>query len=281
MYEAGDALKGRVILITGAAGSLGTVAAMACAAQGAQTILLDKAVKGLERLYDEIVASGYPRPALYPLDLAGATESDYQELAQTLESEFGALHGLLHSAADLGVLGPLADVDGASLERALRINVTAPHLLTRALLPLLATTGDASVVFTSDASATHRQAYWGAYGIAKTALEGLALVLAQELAAAGRIRVNILEPGPVNSALRMKSHPGEHAGQCTVVKALPCNETSMPSRFPTVHRSPCRKAISSPSSNPSAETSPSPRIAAIWCASPATMPMRWVRSPPA
>lgn len=211
LYETGDALRERVILITGAAGSLGTIAARACAAQGAQTVLLDKAVKRLEWLYDEIVGSGHPRPALYPLDFAGATEADYGELAQTLDSEFGSLHGLLHSAAELGVLGPLADVDGVSLERALRINLTAPHLLTRALLPLLSRSSDASVVFTSDTSANRKQAYWGAYGIAKIAVEGLALVLAQELEAAGRVRVNIFEPGPVNSALRMKSHPGEHA----------------------------------------------------------------------
>lgn len=211
LFETGDILNNRVILITGAAGSLGTVAARACAAQGAQTILLDKALKRLEWLYDQITACGHPRPALYPLDLTGATESDYEELAQTLESQFGALHGLLHSAAEMGVLGPLRDVDGVSLERALRVNLTAPHLLTRALLPLLSRSGDASVVFTGDSSASRRRAYWGAYGIAKSAIEGLAKVLAQELQSSGRIRVNLFEPGPVNSALRMKSHPGERA----------------------------------------------------------------------
>lgn len=211
--ETGDELRGRILLITGAAGSLGSVAAKACAAQGAQTILLDKSVKGLELLYDEIVSHGHPRPALYPFDFAGATETDYEELAQTLEREFGALHGLLHSAVELGVLGPLTDMDGFSLERALRINLTGPHLLTRALLPLLSRTGDAALVFTGDSSASRRQAYWGAYGIAKAALENLALVLAQELEATGRIRVNIFEPGPVNSALRLKTHPGERADQ--------------------------------------------------------------------
>lgn len=208
-----DSLQGRVVLITGAAGSLGSVAAKACAAQGAQTILLDKAVKGLERLYDEIERDGHPRPALYPLDFAGAMERDYDELAQTLAREFGMLHGLLHSAAELGVLGPLADVDGIALERSLRINLTGPHLLTRALLPLLSASSDASVVFTGDASAGAGRAYWGAYGIAKIALEGLARVLAQELEGAGKVRVNLFQPGPVNSALRSKSHPAERADQ--------------------------------------------------------------------
>jgi NAD(P)-dependent dehydrogenase (short-subunit alcohol dehydrogenase family) len=49
-------LTDRTILITGAAGSLGRVAAMACAEEGAQVVLLDKAVERLEKIHDEIVA---------------------------------------------------------------------------------------------------------------------------------------------------------------------------------------------------------------------------------
>jgi NAD(P)-dependent dehydrogenase (short-subunit alcohol dehydrogenase family) len=185
------------------------VAAKACAAEGARVVLLDKAVSRLEKLYDEIVASGYLEPAIYPLDLMGAQETDYRELAQTLESEFGALHGLLHSAAELGVPGPLADVDAAAWQRLLHINLTAPHILTQALLPLLAKAGDAAVVFTTDSSARQGRAYWGAYGVAKIALEGLARMLADELQSGGRIRVNLFSPGPVRSAIRRRSHPGE------------------------------------------------------------------------
>jgi NAD(P)-dependent dehydrogenase (short-subunit alcohol dehydrogenase family) len=204
------ALSGRIILITGAGGNLGAVAAKACAAEGAQVVLLDKAVDRLERLYDEIVASGYRQPALYPLDLEGATEKDYRELAETLEGEFGALHGILHSAAELGIPGPLADLDAASWQRVMHINLTAAHLLTRALLPLLSRGDDGVVVFTTDSSARSGRAYWGAYGIAKIALEGLAHMLADELEGAGKIRVNLFSPGPVRSAIRRRSHPGEN-----------------------------------------------------------------------
>lgn len=215
MSESADTgtLADRVILITGAAGGLGSVAARACAEQGAQLVLLDSVVSKLEKLSDELVAAGHRQPALYPLDLAKAGDADYAELAEILETQFGVLHGLLHSAAQPGNLGPLADQTQATFEHLLRVNLSAAHGLTRALLPLLRQTGDTAVVFTGDSSARHGQAYWNAYGIAKIALEALAHMLAEELESEGRIRVHLLLPGPVDSPIRRHTHAGEHPGQ--------------------------------------------------------------------
>lgn len=207
-------LQNRTILVTGAAGGLGSVAARACAAEGACVVLLDKAVSRLEKLHDEIVAAGHPQPAIYPLDLAKAGEADYAELAEILDGQFGVLHGLLHSAAELGSPGPLADVKAAQWDSLLRVNLSAAHGLTRALLPLLQRAEDASVVFTSDSSARQGKAYWGAYGVAKIALEGLARMWAEELESAGRVRVKVLAPGPVASPMRRRSHPGELPEEC-------------------------------------------------------------------
>lgn len=200
-------LSQRVILVTGAAGTLGRIAALACAAEDATVILLDKHVGKLEKVYDEIVAGGNPEPAIYPLDLMGATEQDYAELAVTITREFGILHGLLHAAAELGVLGPVADLTSRDFERIFRINCSAPLQLTRALLDLMKQTGNASIVFTSDSSARRAKAYWGAYGISKLALEGLAYILADELEQAGKIRVITLVPGPFRSPIHLRAYP--------------------------------------------------------------------------
>ena len=98
MSTPGGVLTGRVILITGAAGSLGRVAAKACAEAGAQLVLLDKAVDRLAQFSDTLIRAGLPAAALYPMDLAGATETDYAELATVVEHQFGQLDGLLHLA---------------------------------------------------------------------------------------------------------------------------------------------------------------------------------------
>ena len=82
-------------------------------------------------------------------------------------------------------------------------------MLSRVLLPVLQKSEHASIVFTSDSTARTPKAYSGAYGVSKIALEGFSKILAEELEAAQKIRVNTLVPGPVNSPLRKKLFPAE------------------------------------------------------------------------
>lgn len=202
-------LTDRVILITGAGGGLGSTAALALAQQGAHIILLDKIIPKLEKVYDAIVAAGAPTPVMYPFDLAGASEAEYEELASIIADKYGALHGLLHSALQFNYFAPLAALKTKEWGDTLNVNLNAPFLLTRVLLPVLQNSDHASIVFTSDSSARLGKAYSGAYGVSKIALEGLAKILAEELEAGGKIRVNTLVPGPVDSPFRKKAYPGE------------------------------------------------------------------------
>lgn len=213
-------LENRNILITGAAGRLGSIAAKACANEGATVILLDKTLPGLEAVYDAIVDSGAPQPAIYPLDLAGATEHHYTELADILNREFGILHGLLHNAADFALLGPVADIDTTSWSRVLHVNLDAPYLLTRVLLPIMQKARDASIVFTSDSAARKGRAYWGVYSVSKIAVEGFARILSDELESAAIVRVNVLVPGPVDSPLRKQAYPLENRDNLLAAESL-------------------------------------------------------------
>lgn len=202
-------LKNNVILITGAGGGLGSVAALTLAKQGATIILLDKVIPKLEKIYDEIVAANAPEPIMYPFDLAGATENDYQELANRVEEKYGSLQGLLHSAVEFASFTPIVQHSTKDWGHSLNVNLNAPFLLTRVLLPVLQKSQHASIVFTSDSAARNAPAYAGAYGVSKIALEGFAKILAEELEAGQKIRVNTLVPGPVNSPLRKRAYPAE------------------------------------------------------------------------
>ena len=64
-------LQDRVILVVGAAGGLGSAAAVACAQAGATVVLLGRKVAPLNRVYDAVKAVGI-EPLLCPLDLEGA-----------------------------------------------------------------------------------------------------------------------------------------------------------------------------------------------------------------
>jgi len=202
-------LNDQVILITGAAGGLGSTAALALAKQGAHIILLDKSIPKLEKIYDAIVDAGAPTPTIYPFDLAGATEVQYEELAVTIDKTYGSLQGVLHSAVELSAYTPIEIHETKDWGHTLNVNLNAPFLLSRVLLPVLQKSEHASIVFTSDSMARTARAYSGAYGVSKIALEGFAKILAEELEAKQQIRVNTLVPGAVNSPLRKKLFPAE------------------------------------------------------------------------
>lgn len=206
-----DLLAERMILVTGAGDGIGRAVARGCAAHGATVILLGRTIAKLERVYDEIEQAGHPQPAIYPMNLEGATPKDYVDLAATLEREFGRLDGLVHNAAILGGLSPLAHQDVESWFKVMQVNLNAPFLLTRACLGLLMQAPDASIVFSADRVGRQGRAYWGAYGVSKFGLEGMSQILAAELEANTPVRVNTLDPGAVRTRLRTSAYPGENA----------------------------------------------------------------------
>ncbi|MBS0194461.1 MAG: SDR family NAD(P)-dependent oxidoreductase [Proteobacteria bacterium] len=198
------------MLVSGANGALGEAASRACAMAGATVVLLGRRVPRLQRLHDELAAIG-PQPAIYPLDLLGATPDDYAQMAARIEDGMGRLDGILHAAAEFQGLTPLQNTDPLEFVNALHVNVGAPFLLTRACLPLLRRAPDAAVVFVLDDPHRVGRAYWGGYGVSKFALLGLLEVLADELEQSS-VRVSALQPGQMQTGLRAKAFMSERPG---------------------------------------------------------------------
>jgi len=205
-----DLLQDRVILITGAAGALGAAAAVACAEHGAKLVLLDKNEHGLESLHDGIAETAAHAPVIAVQDLRHATPDCFDTLAKEIDQEWARLDGIVHCAAQLGVLSPLDASQFELWPEVLQVNLLAPYLLTRSCLPLLRRATDASVIFTSSDVARSGRAYWGAYGVSGAALENLVAIWNDELETNTQIRFNSFDPGPVNSPLRDNAYPGEH-----------------------------------------------------------------------
>lgn len=215
MSESAKPLAGRSLLVVGAHGAFGSEVARAAGRAGAQVVLLGRRVPKLGQVYDQLVADGSPEPAIYPLDLEGATPADYEQLANTLRAELGGLHGVLHAAADFKHLASIENSEPLDLVRAIHINLTAPLMLSRALLPLLRESGGAerpsSLVFMLDDLDRVSRAYWGGYGIGKHGLEGAFRILAQELEGS-TVRVNAVRPEPTRTNLRSRAYFGEDPG---------------------------------------------------------------------
>ncbi|MFV7783969.1 YciK family oxidoreductase [Shewanella marisflavi] len=209
-YQAAkDLLKDKTILVTGAGDGIGRAAALAYAEHGATVILLGKTVKKLEAVYDEIEQAGYPTPAIVPLDLKGATEQNYQDMAETIEQQFGHLDGLLHNASLLGVLGPFEHISMDSVNEVLQVNLVAEIMMTKALLPVLKKAPSASIIFTSSSVGRQGRAFWGEYAISKFATEGMMQCIAHEYEGSN-LRANTINPGATRTKMRANAYPAEN-----------------------------------------------------------------------
>lgn len=204
-------LHDRIVLVTGASSGIGRQIAKSYAAHGATVILLARSIDKLESVYDEIVAQGSPQPAIYPCNLASASPRDYDDMATQIQKEFGRIDGLLHNAATIGSLTPIEHYDVRQWYSVMQVCLNAPFMLTRSLLPLLKESKDASIIFTDDDVANDGRAYWGAYGVAKSAGSSLRNILAEELEYYVNIRVNSINPGQVHTALRAHAFPAENS----------------------------------------------------------------------
>lgn len=212
----GDALHNRVVLITGVSGGLGRACAIACAKAGATVVLVGRKVRPLESLYDELESIGAPKPAIYPIDLEGATADDYADMAEAIRLQCGHLDAIVHAAVMFDGLRPVDQIKPIDWLRIQQVALNAPFLITQACMPLLRLRDDAAVVFVMDDVERIGRAYWGSYGVAKAALGTFTSILHEETEN-GPVRIHALLPPPMRTGLRRMAYFGEN----TLERELP------------------------------------------------------------
>lgn len=203
-----QSLQDKVILITGASRGIGRALALKCAEFGATVVLLGKSLKNLEAVYDEIVAKGYPEPAIHPINLLKMTPEDAKTLSDSMQQLFGRFDALIHNAGISGPITPIEHLAPHHWQEVIHLNLNVPYLLTHALLPLLKQSEAGNIIFTLADEASTPKAYWGAYSASKAGLRAFAKSLHEELENHTSIRVNCINPGKVRTALRVNAYPG-------------------------------------------------------------------------
>ncbi|WDE13662.1 YciK family oxidoreductase [Thalassomonas haliotis] len=214
-----NSLTDKTILVTGAGDGIGRQAALTYAELGATVILLGKTVKKLEAVYDEIVALGYPEPAIIPLDMKGATRQNYIDMAATISQQFGKLDGALLNASMLGELTPFTQIHEQIWNDVMQVNVNAQFLMSQALVPSLLLAPNASLIFTSSSVGSKGRAYWGPYSVSKFATEGLMEVISDEYENSS-LRCNAINPGATCTNMRASAFPAEDKSQLRTAKEI-------------------------------------------------------------
>jgi NAD(P)-dependent dehydrogenase (short-subunit alcohol dehydrogenase family) len=198
-------LSGRIALVTGASRGIGRAAAVALGAAGAHVICVARTVGALEETDDAVRQAG-GAATLVPLNIRDFDALD--RLGQSVFERWGRLDAFLGNAGSLGVLTPLTHLAPKVFQELVEVNVTANWRLIRSLDPLLKRSDAGRALFVSSSAARKHTAYWGGYAMAKAALESLALTYAAECETTN-VKVNLLNPGPIRTAMRARAMPGE------------------------------------------------------------------------
>ena len=198
-------LENRIALVTGASRGIGYAIARELAREGAHVIAIARTEGGLTDLDDDIKSEG-GSATLVPLDLRDMEGID--RLGGAIFERWKKLDIVIGNAGILGTLSPIAHISPKDWDDVMAVNVTANWRLVRAVDPLLRQSDAGRALFVTSGAAINFRAYWGVYSVSKAALEALVRTYAAEIATSNA-SANLLNPGPVRTALRAKAMPGE------------------------------------------------------------------------
>jgi NAD(P)-dependent dehydrogenase (short-subunit alcohol dehydrogenase family) len=197
--------EGKTALVTGASRGIGAAVAKALAAEGAHIIMVARSVGGLEEVDDAIQSAG-GSATLVPMDLIETDSID--GLAAPLYERWKKLDILVGAAGMLGKLTPIHQYDPKLWENVFKLNVHANWRLIRTLDPLLRASDAGRALFVTSSVAHENKPYWAGYATSKAALDTMIQTYAVELAKSNA-RVNLIDPGPTATKLRLSAYPGE------------------------------------------------------------------------
>ena len=198
--------EGKLALVTGASRGIGAATAEALAAAGAHVILTARGATALEQVEERIHAAG-GNATIAPMDLNDF--ENIQKLAQAVAERWGSLDILVLNAAMLGSLSPVEHLDAKELEKVFKLNVLANQALIAAFDPLLRRAEKADIIGVTSSVGDEPRAFWGGYGASKAAFDTLLGAYADETEYAGKLRVQIVDPGATRTRMRQLAFPGE------------------------------------------------------------------------
>ena len=195
-------LAGKIALITGAKGGLGTFVTEAFLAAGAKVIGVSRSIQ----------TGDFPHPefAAMPAELSSGDAA--RKLVDDVLARFGHIDALVHVMGGFAGGSSVAETDDATLEKMLDLNYRAAFYMARAVLPQMRRQGEGRILAVASRQAVEPAATVGAYSASKAALVALVRTIALENKDRG-ISANTVLPGTMDTPANRAADPGANASQ--------------------------------------------------------------------
>ncbi|HZU71874.1 MAG TPA: SDR family oxidoreductase [Acidimicrobiales bacterium] len=197
-------LDGYGVLVTGGGSGIGLACARRLVADGAAVVVAGRSEERLKAAVAELEEAS-PGPGR--VGLAAADVTDEARVAEAVavahqlgQANGGGLRGVIACAGGSETIGPLTLTALDRWNRTLATNLTGTFLAIKHSAPLMAAGGGGSIIGISSIASSNTHRWFGAYGVAKAAIDHLCMLAADELGASG-IRVNSIRPGLVETGL--------------------------------------------------------------------------------
>jgi NAD(P)-dependent dehydrogenase (short-subunit alcohol dehydrogenase family) len=186
-------MDGKVCIVTGAGGSIGSASATLLAEQGASVMLVDNHEDNLAAALDALGGESDTAAAMQA-DVSSA--DDTQNYIDATLAKWNRIDVLFANAGISGDNKPIADFPVDTFDAVLKVNVRGPFLACKFALPHMGDGG--SVIITSSIMGVQANPNTAAYATSKHAVVGLMRSIAKEVAPRG-IRCNVVAPGPIDN----------------------------------------------------------------------------------
>lgn len=201
-----DGVNGRSVIVTGAGSGIGRAAALTFAAQGDRVVVADLNTDGADAVVKEIEQAGGTAVAVSG-DLS--EQAVVAQVTATAVDRFGGVDVLVNNAGIMDSMSALADVSDDEWERVIRVNLTAPFMLARAVLPHMLAAGHGAIVNTASEASLRGSAAGTAYTASKHGIVGLTKSLAV-MYRKNDIRANAICPGGTATAISVEADRTAH-----------------------------------------------------------------------
>ena len=193
----------RVVMVTGAAGNLGSAVARAFQAAGAKLVLVDRAADRLQRLFPDLVDS----PNYFLATSVDMTDADAVEaMVDEAVKRFGRVDVLVNTVGGFRAGTPVHETSFETWDFLLNLNARTVFTASRAIIPHMLREGSGRIVNVAARAALKGGAKMAAYSVSKSSVVRLTESMAAELKKDG-INVNCVLPGTIDTPQNRKAMP--------------------------------------------------------------------------